>query len=247
MRDRGEHRHPMSRRRWLVGGSAAVLVAGCAGRGVAREAAAAPRQPADADADADAENEVTPVEDLMREHGVLRRVMYVFDEAAHRLETSAALPLDALAAGATLVRRVIEDYHEKLEEQHLFPRFEKAGVLAELVAVLRRQHQAGRALTSQVLALSGAKLADADRATLARALRAFDHMYRPHAAREDTVLFPALHRLVGGKAYHELGEQFEDIEKDTLGEGGFEKAVVEVARIESAFGVDDLAKLTPET
>jgi hemerythrin-like domain-containing protein len=63
----------------------------------------------------------------MREHGALRRVMFVFDETAHRLETGADVPLDALAAGAGIIRRVIEDYHEKLEEQHLFPRFEKAG------------------------------------------------------------------------------------------------------------------------
>ena len=235
-----------------MSGSAALLVAGCAARAAGGGHGTEPRGAGAHEGDehepeGDEENEVTPAEDLMREHGVLRRVLYVFDEAAHRLETSAALPLDALAAGATLIRRVIEDYHEKLEEEHLFPRFEKAGQLTELVAVLRRQHQVGRAITSQVLTLSGAKLADADRATLARALRAFAHMYRPHAAREDTVLFPALHRLVGGKAYHELGEQFEDIEKDTLGEGGFEKAVVEVARIESAFGVDDLAKLTPAT
>jgi hypothetical protein len=43
-----------------------------------------------------------------------------------RLETRGEVPLDALAAAAGIVRRVIEDYHEKLEEEHLFPRFEKA-------------------------------------------------------------------------------------------------------------------------
>jgi hypothetical protein len=69
-------------------------------------------------------------------------------------------------------------------------------------------------------------------------------MYRPHAAREDTVLFPELRGLVGGAAYHELGEQFEDKEKQMLGDHGFEHAVAEVAKLEQAFGLDDLAKLT---
>ncbi|HET9623407.1 MAG TPA: hemerythrin domain-containing protein [Kofleriaceae bacterium] len=225
----------MSRRRFLTTSTATAALASCAGKGGATTPAAG----------GEAEDEVTPAEDLMREHGVLRRVLFVFDEAAHRLDTGADLPLDQLAAGAGIIRRVIEDYHEKLEEDHLFPRFEKAGKLVDLVAVLRAQHKAGREVTAQVLALSAGKLGDPERPRLAALLRSFNRMYRPHAAREDTVLFPALHQLVGGKAYDELGEQFEDIEKQTLGEGGFERSVVEVARIEQAFGLDDLAKLTP--
>lgn len=198
--------------------------------------------------DKDDDDEVTPAEDLMREHGVLRRVMYLYDDAADRLTTRPRgndVPLDALAACAGIVRRVIEDYHEKLEEDFLFPRFEKAGKLADLTAVLRRQHVAGRTLTEQITQMSRASLADADRARLAAALRSFNHMYRPHAAREDTVLFPELRGLVGKHAYEELGDQFEDKEKQMLGDHGFEHAVEEVAKLEQAFGLHDLAKLTP--
>jgi hemerythrin-like domain-containing protein len=190
-------------------------------------------------------DEVTPVEDLMREHGVLRRVMYLYDEAAGRLDRKADVPLDAVAQGAAIVRRVIEDYHEKLEEEFLFPRFEKASVHADLVEILRKQHVAGRTLTERVTSLANAKLADADRATLAQTLRAFVHMYRPHAAREDTVLFPALRGLVGANEYAELGEQFEAKETQMLGDHGFERAVDEVAGLEKVFGVADLAALTP--
>lgn len=180
----------------------------------------------------------------MREHGVLRRVMYLYDDAAQRLDGRREVPLDAVAGCAGIVRRVIEDYHEKLEEDFLFPRYEAAGKLAPLTAILRRQHQAGRALTDQIVALVKAPLADVDRATLAAALRSFNHMYRPHAAREDTVLFPALRGLVGKHAYEELGDQFETKEQQMLGDHGFEHAVDEVARLEQAFGLDDLAKLT---
>jgi len=180
----------------------------------------------------------------MREHGVLRRVMYLYDDAAMRLDGKGEVPLDALAGCAGIVRRVIEDYHEKLEEDFLFPRFEKAGKLADLTAILRRQHEVGRTLTAQIAALAKAPLAEADRAKLATLVRRFNHMYRPHAAREDTVLFPELRGLVGAKEYKELGEQFEDKETKMLGDHGFEHAVVEVAKLEAAFGVDDLAKLT---
>ena len=231
--------HP-SRRSFLTTAGAGAVRVGCAHGGRSEP------QHADADHDAgDADDEVTPAEDLMREHGVLRRVMYLYDEAALRLDARGDVPLDALARGAAIVRRVIEDYHEKLEEDFLFPRFEKAGKQVELVATLRKQHVAGRALTAEITGRAGGKLADADRAALATALRRFNHMYRPHAAREDTVLFPLLRGLVGAKAYTELGEQFERKETEMLGDHGFEHAVDEVAKLEQAFGVDDLAKLTP--
>lgn len=216
-------------RRSFLAGSGVVLL-GCA----AHAYGAAP-----------AEEAVTPAEDLMREHGVLRRVMYLYDEAIARFGAGRDVPLDALAGGASVIRRVIEDYHEQLEEQHVFPELERADELVELTTVLRAQHEVGRALTDRVLALAKAPRADADRAALATTLRAFNHMYRAHAAREDTVLFPALRGLVGGAAYAELGEQLEAKETELLGADGFERAVAEVATLEEAFGVDDLAKLTP--
>lgn len=191
-------------------------------------------------------DEVTPGEDLMREHGVLRRVMFLYDEAIRRLDGSEDVPGDALFSAAGVVRRVIEDYHEKLEEDFLFPRFERAGKHTDLVTVLRRQHQAGRLVTADVLTLAREPLREqAARRKLADRLRAFNRMYRPHAAREDTVLFPALRALVGAKAYADLGEQFEEKEHRMLGDEGFEKAVAEVAELEAALGIADLASFTP--
>jgi len=70
-------------------------------------------------------------------------------------------------------------------------------------------------------------------------------MYEPHAAREDTDLFPAFHALMGDRPYRELGEAFEDRERKVLGADGFEGAVKEVARIEEALGIHDLARFTP--
>src|SRR3954464_12096421 len=161
------------RRLFLTSSAAGVLLLGCSrsSNGAAEPAAGKPSD----------DEEVTPVEDLMREHGVLRRVMYLYDEAAQRFEAQQQVPLDALAGCASIIRHVIEDYHEKLEEDFLFPRYEKAGKLAALTATLRRQHQVGRELTEQILALAKGQLADADRAKLVIVLRRFNHMYRPHA------------------------------------------------------------------
>src|SRR5215467_8622704 len=68
--------------------------------------------------------EVTATEDLMREHGVLRRALLVYAETVPRLRTNAAsVSPDALQKTATLFRTFGEDYHEKkLEEAFIFPK-----------------------------------------------------------------------------------------------------------------------------
>jgi len=193
------------------------------------------------------EEEVSPAEDLMREHGALDRVLLIYEEAARRLDGRQDLDPSVLADSAGIVHRFIEDYHEKLEENRLFPRFEKARTLVDLVATLRAQHLAGRQLTGQIQALSkpGAFDAPAERAQLTGALRQFIRMYRPHAAREDTILFPALHRIVSPHEYDAMGEEFEDEEHRLLGEDGFEGVVSQVAEIERKLGIGDLAQFTP--
>ena len=146
-----------------------------------------------------------------------------------------------------IIQRFIEGYHERLEEEHLFPRFEKAGRLVDLVRTLREQHQAGRGVTAKILALTAAGGARdaAARKSLSDQLRRFNRMYRPHEAREDTVLFPALHDLVSAADYDRLGDQFEDKEHELFGALGFETIVDEVAGLERALAIDDLAQFTP--
>jgi hemerythrin-like domain-containing protein len=194
-----------------------------------------------------AEEEVSPAEDLMREHGVLDRVLLIYEEGLRRLGSGHDLDPAALVGSAQIIRRFIEDYHEKLEEDHLFPRFEKAGRLVDLVSVLRQQHQAGRRVTEEIQGLATpASLKNPEgRRKLEMSLRQFIRMYRPHAAREDTVLFPAFRSIVSPNEYDSLGEQFEDQEHKLFGEDGFEKIVDEVASLEKKLGIENLAQFTP--
>ena len=151
-------------------------------------------------------------------------------------------------SAAKIVRSFLEDYHAKLEEDYIFPRFEKAGKLVALVKTLRQQHDAGRRLTDQIVQLATpAGMKDADGVEkLGRSLRQFVGMYRPHAPREDTVLFPAIRGLMTAKQYDELGDQFEEREHRLFGERGFEGVVEQVAQLEKSLSIDDLAQFTPK-
>ncbi len=191
----------------------------------------------------DEEEEVSTNEDLMREHGVLKRVLLCYDEVIRRIRTKQDFPPQAITDSAGIIRKFIEDYHEKLEEDHLFPRFRKAGKLVDLVNVLYAQHQAGRRITERVLA-APLKTTEA-RIKVADDLAAFIRMYAPHEAREDTVLFPELHKIVSPHEYDAMGEQFENIERQTFGGEGFELYVDKVAVVEKQLGIYDLAQFTP--
>jgi hemerythrin-like domain-containing protein len=190
---------------------------------------------------------ISPPEDLMREHGVLRRILLVYENIQDHLIKGTEFPPQVLSGAAEIIRKFIEDYHEKLEEDYLFPRFEKAGQLVDLVEVLKKQHKAGRHLTESILKTDPrAMLKEAHkRNEMAAQLLIFIRMYRPHASREDTVLFPALRSIVSDQVFYYLGEEFEDKEVDLFGEGGFEKVVAQVAELEKALGIYDLAQLTP--
>jgi hemerythrin-like domain-containing protein len=199
----------------------------------------------DQDSDAD---KISPAEDLMREHGVLNRVLLIYDHHLAMLTSKQTFDGSVLANAADIVRHFVEEYHEKLEEEFLFPRFRKAGKLTNMVDTLLAQHKAGRELTAQIRELSGVAtlkyVSDTDK--LADALHAFLRMYRPHEAREDTVLFPAFRAIVSPHEYDALGEDFEKKEDELFGDDGFFKVVNQVAGLEKKLGIYDLSQFTPK-
>jgi hemerythrin-like domain-containing protein len=188
------------------------------------------------------EEEVGAVEDLMREHGVLRRAILVFREGASRLRRRAAIDPAALVQTAHLFRSFGEEYHErKLEEAHIFPAVQKAGgPAAAYVPTLIDQHNRGRAIIDYVLKAANGT----DSQALAQSLDQFELMYANHAAREDTIVFPAWKAALGEKGVEEMGEKFEEIEKQQFGGDGFDQAVKQIGQIEGSLGFSDLAQFT---
>jgi hemerythrin-like domain-containing protein len=190
--------------------------------------------------------EVSPPEDLMQEHGLLNRILLIYDHYRSSMQSGQVLSMDHLQNAASIIRSFVEDYHEKQEEDYLFPRFQKANQLTDLVATLKQQHDAGRAITDRVFEISKVQnLAEGDKQTLINLLTSFNVMYRPHESREDTVLFPAFRKIVSRHEYDSLGEEFEKNEHKLFGEGGFEMMVDKVANIEKQLGIYELAQFTP--
>ncbi len=197
----------------------------------------------------ESEPEVTATEDLMREHGVIRRALLVYFETVPKLRQNAAsVDASQLQMTARLFRTFGEDYHERmLEEQHIFPLIRKQGPeLTRYADILTAQHNRGREITDYVLAVTQAgKVSSAHAEPLARVFDSFVLMYQNHASREDTIVFPAWKKNYSNKQLDEISDQFEDIEHKMFGKDGFEDAEKKISSIEQALGFSDLAQFTP--
>lgn len=194
------------------------------------------------------EEEVSPNEDLMREHGALNRLLLIYEEIANRIDNEEKFPMRALENSALLVRDFVENYHEKLEENYIFPQFEKANLHLDLVKTLKDQHQAGRNLTNYILSHASEKELkdDIQKIILTGYLRLFIRMYRPHEAREDTILFPAFKKLISRSEYEKLGDIFEEKERELFGKEGFEGIINQISHIEKSLDIYNLDNYTPK-
>jgi hemerythrin-like domain-containing protein len=109
---------------------------------------------------------------------------------------------------------------------------------------LLAQHQRGREITNYIIGVTAKGIGSGDAAGLSSAFDSFELMYANHTAREDTIIFPAWKQALSGHEIEEMGEKFEDIEKQEFGGDGFDIAVKKMDQIEQALGLSDLAKFT---
>jgi hemerythrin-like domain-containing protein len=188
---------------------------------------------------------ISATENLMKEHGVIRRCFLVYAAVAARLDRHQDLRLSTLGQAAGLMRLFGEQFHEQSEESGVFPVLKKANRLTDLVDILVAQHRRGRELTQYFIGVSKAdSLSSIQRTALSTHLWSFGRMYAQHVAREDTEVFPALRQLLTPKQLADLGNQFADAERRVLGKDGFEHGLERIEEIERELDLGNLARFT---
>lgn len=190
------------------------------------------------------EEDIPFTEDLMKEHGLLNRVLLIYDKVISMQD----IPVEPLKKAVNIIESFIENYHEKNEENYIFPLFEKAKLKVELVRTLKAQHVRGREVTAaikKILNQSGT-ITLKNKKRIKSLLKKFVNMYRPHEAREDTELYPLVRSLMSKKDFDELSEKFEDSEHELFGPHGFEDMLTQVENIEKDLGIYKLAQFTPQ-
>lgn len=196
------------------------------------------------------EDDIPLTEDLMREHGILNRILLAYEEVIRRIDANEFVPINTVHQAVHIIKTFIEEYHEKNEENYLFPLFEKHNKEVALVGTLKEQHIQGRALTAKILDLitkGRAGMSLKQKRELKVLLQKFITMYRPHEAREDTVLFPLVRSLMSEAEFKALSQKFEESEHVLFGKHGFTKILEKVVKIEQDLGIYDLNQFTPYT
>jgi hypothetical protein len=128
------------------------------------------------------------VEDLMREHGVIRRVLLVYRQTAARLRAGAKIDPKPIRQAAQLFRDFGENYHERmLEQAYIFPTLRKGeSPVAALVPPLVAQHDRGRDITDLSTVTGKGAISDP---SLRPRLETLDAVYG--TMRRRTIVFPA--------------------------------------------------------
>lgn len=171
----------------------------------------------------------SPTEDLMNEHGVVRRLLAIYQARLDRINET--IPVEVLKEATIIFRAFLNNYHEELEEKYIFPRMQNVDTLIE-------QHHVGRQLIGILLQLLDGEDIDDE------ILRDLIRMYSRHANYEDTILFPEFKTMVSSVERAQLGEIFERSEEDKFGKNGFEVIVKKIDVLEQQLGINGLASFT---
>jgi hemerythrin-like domain-containing protein len=224
-------KNPLSRRSFiaLAGSTGAGVLAGCS----------KPDKPP--------EDAATAIEILAHQHGVICRAVAILEEIKGGMDAWMDLPPEIIGGTVEIVRLFVIAHHQQMEEKHIYPVFDVAGTMSGLVGVLREQHAAASQLVEILRGLyRGFSVKDLEkRRAMGSAIHLFSRMYRAHASREDTALFPLLRRMMTPKAYAELSSGIQRAEVEFLGQNGFDETIRKLTDYENILGIGDLASFTP--
>lgn len=187
------------------------------------------------------ENKISLGEDLMREHGLMNRMILLYKESANCLGQNPEAK-DILQKTAKIMKEFIHDFHEENEEHDVYPLLTENAKLRTLTETMEKQHEIGRQITEYIL--NATKAGDPHSIAISAMTAEFERMYLPHASLEDTVLWPALQEMKGDAFYMKLGASLEKKEEERFGEEYFEKLETKIEKFEKKLGIGDLAKFT---
>jgi hemerythrin-like domain-containing protein len=170
---------------------------------------------------------MTPTETLKHEHQVILLVMDGVEREAESLRTKGTASYENIRKIVDFARSFTDRCHHGKEEKHLFPAMERHGQPHDQgpIAVMLLEHAQGREL---VKAIAGAlPLAEQGDPSALGALRdsltAYAQLLRAHIAKENNVLFPLADRLLTPEDQKALGDAFDRVETEEMGEGTHEK------------------------
>ena len=138
------------------------------------------------------------IDTLMDEHQTILRALAALEALASD-PACAAEPVDTHRRLVHFLREFADGLHHGKEEDLLFPAMEAAGIPEQgPTAVMRMEHEEGRALVKRIAQLSEAD--EIDQGTLAGPALQYVDLLRAHIGKEDHILYPMARRFMSDTA-----------------------------------------------
>ena len=182
-----------------------------------------------------------PTQDLIEEHSAVLVALQILEKVAAALEEKNEQAPEHLGQLLDFFKGFVDRCHHGKEEDVLFPELERRGVKREggPIGVMLTEHEAGRGyVRAMSKGLNRLRRGEADAlAAIREAAGAYRDLLRLHINKENGVLFPMADRLVPDDAAVRIAGQFEEIERDRVGEGQHEAYHAMLHSLKDHYGV----------
>jgi hemerythrin-like domain-containing protein len=165
-------------------------------------------------------------EELKHEHNAVLVALQILDKIANAVAAGHAQAPADLEQLLDFFKGFVDRCHHGKEEDVLFPELERRGVRRDggPIGVMLSEHEVGRGHVRAIAeGLAYVRRGDAGgAAAITEHARAYQQMLQAHIHKENNVLFPMADRLVTEDVAGNLHQQFQEIERDRVGDGKHE-------------------------
>lgn len=168
-----------------------------------------------------------PTDILKHEHQVILLVIGAAEKEAAHIGETGALHAENVEKMLDFFKNFADKCHHAKEENHLFTKMVDRGMPLDSgpIAVMLHEHHQGRQHVKGLAdALPAAKQGDAKAVAAVRDnLLGYAALLRQHIDKEDNVLYPMADRMFTDADQKALGDAFDKVEAEEMGEGTHEK------------------------
>jgi len=166
-------------------------------------------------------------EALKKDHRLIEKMLDILQKTAKKLDQGGDAPAEALKNVSVFIKTFADNYHHGKEEELLFKAMEEKGFPREggPIGVMLIEHDEGRGY-SHALAESIEKYSAGDNSAkkaIAENARNYSDLLSQHIPKEDGILYMMADNILSESFQEELLKKFDVVEKEKLGEGGWQK------------------------
>jgi len=182
-----------------------------------------------------------PTQELVAEHKAVLVALQILEKVDAALGAKKEQAPEHLGQLLDFFKGFVDRCHHGKEEDVLFPELERRGVKHEggPIGVMLMEHNIGRGhVRAMADGLVQLRSGEAAASAIHEHAVAYCHLLRAHIHKENNVLFPMADRLVPDSVSATLVEQFDEIERDRVGEGTHEAYHAMLHTLKHIYGVD---------